>query len=258
MKTTISSGHGLKVAGSSHFIDEVTEARKVVDRTKVIADSIKNNEVATFHENTAKTVKDNLNSIIAHHNKTTRALDVSIHFNSATFKENGKNVEEVDYAVGIEVLYFSTKGKPHAEALVKKLSEATGLKNRGAKERTNLGFLKNTNKPAILVEVCFVNSKKDVEVYQAKFEKLCIALAEYLTGGTYKPTNPSATSQVNYVARVTADVLNVRSGAGTSYPVTTQIKKGDAYTIIEESSNGWGKLKSGAGWISLAYTEKVK
>ena len=28
------------------------------------------------------------------------------------------------------------------------------------------------------------------------------------------------------------------------------------YTIVEEK-NGWGKLKSGAGWISLAYTKRV-
>ena len=28
------------------------------------------------------------------------------------------------------------------------------------------------------------------------------------------------------------------------------------YTISEES-NGWGKLKSGVGWINLKYTKKV-
>lgn len=69
-------------------------------------------------------------------------------------------------------------------------------------------------------------------------------------------TTPPSTT-VNYVVRITTDVLNVRKGAGTNYPITTQVKKGEAYTIVEES-NGWGKLKSGAGWISLAYTEKIK
>jgi N-acetylmuramoyl-L-alanine amidase len=56
--------------------------------------------------------------------------------------------------------------------------------------------------------------------------------------------------------RVTASVLNIRSGAGTSYPVTGQIKDKGVYTIVEEK-NGWGRLKSGAGWISLAYTKNV-
>lgn len=59
-----------------------------------------------------------------------------------------------------------------------------------------------------------------------------------------------------YKVRITANTLNVRAGAGTSYKVTTTVKKGGIYTIVEEK-DGWGKLKSGAGWISLKYTEKV-
>ena len=60
-----------------------------------------------------------------------------------------------------------------------------------------------------------------------------------------------------YLVKVTADVLNVRKGAGTGYKITTQIKKGEVYTIVQEY-NGWGKLKSGAGWISLNYTKRVQ
>lgn len=60
----------------------------------------------------------------------------------------------------------------------------------------------------------------------------------------------------SYLVKITANVLNVRKGPGTSYAVATQVKKDEVYTIVEEQ-NGWGKLKSGAGWISLAYTEKV-
>ena len=59
-----------------------------------------------------------------------------------------------------------------------------------------------------------------------------------------------------YKVRITANTLNVRSGAGTSYKVTTTVKKNGIYTITAEQ-NGWGKLKSGAGWISLKYTERV-
>ena len=60
----------------------------------------------------------------------------------------------------------------------------------------------------------------------------------------------------SYKVRITANTLNVRAGAGTSYKVTTTVKKGGVYTITAEQ-NGWGKLKSGAGWISLKYTERV-
>ncbi len=59
-----------------------------------------------------------------------------------------------------------------------------------------------------------------------------------------------------YLVKITADVLNVRSGPGTSYKVNTTVKKGYIFTIVEEK-NGWGRLKSGAGWISLQYTKKL-
>ena len=59
----------------------------------------------------------------------------------------------------------------------------------------------------------------------------------------------------SYLVKITADVLNVRAGAGTSYRVNTQVRKGQVYTIVDEE-NGWGKLKSGAGWISLDYVQK--
>lgn len=59
-----------------------------------------------------------------------------------------------------------------------------------------------------------------------------------------------------YLVKITADVLNVRRGPGTNYKIATTVKKGGVYTIVSES-NGWGKLKSGAGWIKLSYTRRV-
>ena len=66
----------------------------------------------------------------------------------------------------------------------------------------------------------------------------------------------AATTTTSYLVRITATELNVRKGPGTSYEKVTTVKKGEVYTIVQEL-NKWGKLKSGAGWISLAYTEKV-
>lgn len=60
----------------------------------------------------------------------------------------------------------------------------------------------------------------------------------------------------SYMVKVTADTLNVRKGPGTSYAITTQVKKNQVYTIVETQGK-WGKLKSGAGWIHLGYTSKV-
>jgi hypothetical protein len=64
-----------------------------------------------------------------------------------------------------------------------------------------------------------------------------------------------------YLVRVTADNLNIRSGAGKNYDVTGSIKDKGIYTIIAESNGDgatkWGKLKSGLGWISLDYCTKI-
>ena len=72
----------------------------------------------------------------------------------------------------------------------------------------------------------------------------------------FKFTANPATSTLPYVVRITASSLNVRAGAGTLYKINTVVHKNEAFTIIEEK-NGWGRLKSGAGWISLSYTKKV-
>lgn len=52
-------------------------------------------------------------------------------------------------------------------------------------------------------------------------------------------------------------VLNIRKGPGSSYDKVGQVKNGEAYTITKINGS-WGYLKSGAGWINLSYTEKVK
>ena len=83
--------------------------------------------------------------------------------------------------------------------------------------------------------------------------------------GTIKPAyltladakRPEVATIKPYLVIITASALYVRAGAGTSFKVNTTVKKGQVYTIIAES-NGWGKLKSGAGWIDLKHTKKLK
>lgn len=71
-----------------------------------------------------------------------------------------------------------------------------------------------------------------------------------------KTTTAAPTTFSSYLVKITTDVLNVRSGPSTSYKINTTVKNGDVYTIVGESG-GWGKLKSGAGWICLDYTKRL-
>ena len=66
----------------------------------------------------------------------------------------------------------------------------------------------------------------------------------------------SSTSNTDYKVKITANTLNVRAGAGTSYKINTTVAKGQIFTITE-TKNAWGKLKSVAGWIDLSYTTKM-
>lgn len=63
-------------------------------------------------------------------------------------------------------------------------------------------------------------------------------------------------SSVPYMVKITDPSLNFRQGPGVSYPKAGVIKDMGIYTIVEEK-NGWGKLKSGAGWINLKYSQKL-
>lgn len=69
-----------------------------------------------------------------------------------------------------------------------------------------------------------------------------------------KFTNSSSTT-TNETVKVTANVLNIRSGPSTSYSIVGSIKDKGAY-VISEKQNNWGRLQSGAGWICLDYTVK--
>lgn len=71
----------------------------------------------------------------------------------------------------------------------------------------------------------------------------------------------SSSTATSYLVKVTTDVLNIRKGPGTNYGTNGAIRDKGTYTIVAESdgpgASKWGKLKSGAGWISLDYAKKV-
>ena len=77
-----------------------------------------------------------------------------------------------------------------------------------------------------------------------------------ITGVSGSGSNVANNTSTSYKVKITAGRLNVRNGAGTQYRINTVVKQGEIYTIVQ-TFGGWGKLKSGAGWISLTYTTRV-
>jgi hypothetical protein len=127
-------------------------------------------EVMTYHDTVSTSQNENLNRIVNWHNSQVRDLDISVHFNAYV---------ETDKPMGCEVLYYSQ------QALAAKLSAAIavcGFIDRGAKHRPDLFVLSQTSEPCVLLEICFVDSLADAEIYHENFEDICDSLADVAGG----------------------------------------------------------------------------
>jgi len=187
MKIAISSGHGSKVPGaigpSPWGLDEHKEAVRVVDK---MAEFIRatGNGVETYEDTVSKTQNENLNRLVDWHNSRTRDYDVSVHFNC---------YESTTKPMGTECLYITQSSL--ASKVAAGIGDAGDFINRGAKKRTDLFFLNNTAKPAILIEVCFVDSQPDCGLYKQNFDDICRAAAEAITGAAIQPGPPPITAK---------------------------------------------------------------
>ena len=179
-QVNISSGHSINCQGAADIINEVTEARKVVDRVYEIVKA-SGKQCYKYHD-TSSSSTQNLVNIVNWHNGFKDGVDVSIHFNAYT---------HINKPMGTEVCYYSNSSL--AASVSKEVATAGGFIDRGAKQRTELYFLKHTNKPAILIEICFVDSVADVNLYRTNFEKICQAIAKTLIGSIVVPTPTAPT-----------------------------------------------------------------
>lgn len=169
-------GHYGDGTGARGYVDEVQYARKFIKRIYDIL--IANKVPATFYEDkTSKNQTQNINDLVAHHNKDRNGLIVSGHLNSSS--------PLTKQPLGAEVLYSTQKEL--ATKVVKAMTDASGLTNRGAKFRDNIGVLTKTYEPSILIEFGFVNSKRDIELLDQHFEAICLAIAKVLATSIGRP-----------------------------------------------------------------------
>lgn len=164
----VHGGHNNIVPGASKYLNEVTEDRKV--KNKVI-ELLRANGHTVYDctDDSGRTQSQNLSNIVAKCNAHSVDYDISIHLNAGG-------------GTGTEVLYYptSSKGKAMAETISAKVASALGLKDRGAKSRSNLYVLKHTKNVAVLVECCFVDSTTDRDHWSV--DKCAKAIVEAVTG----------------------------------------------------------------------------
>ena len=173
-KFAISSGHAKHCQGASGYpvppqLNEVDAARRVTDRAAQVINALPGHSATTFHDNTSHDSSTNLATITNWHNSQTRDYDVSVHLNA--YDGN---------AHGCECLYVTQESL--AGKIASSMSAAGHFTNRGAKYRSDLYVLNNTDEPCVLVEVCFCDNTSDSNLFNEHFEAICTALAEALTG----------------------------------------------------------------------------
>ncbi len=131
-------------------------------------------QVILCKPNSASTVLQSLAQRCNTANANRVDVFVSIHFNAFNGKANGTEI-----FAGSET--SRRIAKPVLDEIVK-----LGFFNRGVKSGSHLYVVRNTNMPAILVESCFLDSQKDMNLYNP--EALANAIVKGLTGRL--PTNP--------------------------------------------------------------------
>ena len=240
------------------------------------------------------TTRSDLNTDLALHSRgmTSKGCDlfISNHSNAVGSAMN----ENVDYVALYHLTDDTTTkvddiSKEIAHKLAPVIADTMGVKcgykvltREASYDRNKDGILNDNyygvlhgariaNSPGVLIEHSFHTNSNAVNWLLnnenlerlAKVEAECIAA--YLKGNTTTNTSgnvdttpkaPETASKPPYLVKVNVSSLNVRSGAGLQYKVKTVIKKNEVYTIVEEK-DGWGKLKSGAGWIRLNYTKRM-
>lgn len=252
MKIAVRGGHTELCTGASALISELTEDRKVKDAVVKYLRQLGHEVLdVTPPVNYTSNAGTDLAYGVNKANSWGANLFVSIHFNKAYDHYNGK--------IGSEVCVYSKND--YAERVVNALA-GLGFVNRGQKVRSGLYELNNTRMNAMIVETCFVEATEDVALYKRLGpDAIGKAIAEAISNKKTTVTPPPQANNVtnnngSYLVKITADVLNVRKGPGTNYPVATTVKENQVFTIVGEQ-NGFLKLKSGAGWIAKNYTRKL-
>lgn len=191
MHVAVAGGHSKGAPGASHYIDEYTEDRKVA---AALIDELKARGCAvTSCSNEIGNQSGELAEECRLANGSGADLFVAVHFNAASVTGGTR---------GTEVWHYSTSsaGKGYAASVSAKLASALGLPNRGAKATDGLYVLKHTTMPAILVEVCFVDAKGDVDAYRSLgYQGVAAAIADAICGtssgavvDTPAPSQPTA------------------------------------------------------------------
>lgn len=248
---TIDAGHGVNTPGKRAVDDSFREWQINDAVADYLQPMLESKGITVYRVDDATGQTDvSLNARLSRAINYGSNLHLSIHQNAV-----GGEWHE---ATGTET-YYSVLGSQASQDLAKqvanKMAEYIGTRNRGSKGTTNELFItREFTKVGIdanLYEGLFMSNQQDVQQMQtAQYaESYAKAIAESVLS-TYR----QEINQEPFTVRVKKDLnetLTIRDTAHFTGNMTGEIAPGTVVTIVEVQ-NGWGKLKSGLGWINIS------
>ncbi len=168
---------------------------------------------------------------------------ISIHFNAGKGK-------------GVEVYTYEGRQFQDARDVCVKISEL-GFENRGVKSGTGLYVVRKTKAKSMLIEVCFVDTKSDADLYKkVGYDDVAKAIAEAILDYVIKEKTSTeiVTTNIKYpssykVGTLKKDVVlqkktSVYKGPGVGYKVLNVLEKGtklNVLYIVEDAIDGTAK-----------------
>lgn len=163
-------------------------------------------------------------------------LDVSNHLNAGG-------------GTGVEVWFYDQKEL--AEKVSAAIAQATGLKNRGAKQSKDLYVLKNTNAPAILIEWCFIDNADDMKKLVTNKQAAVNAVVTVVTGKKVETTQPKLEASQPNPAQSKKQKIKLPASAQTwrVYPLNKQPTIGNEVGLLAPARYG-GLTYDVIRWVS--------
>lgn len=175
-----SGGHNRIVPGAnSQFGIEHVEDRKFLDAVASYVQASGWKYVNCSDE--VGTTKEAVWSNAANNHLRVKDSDVDLQF----------HLNATPGGTGCEVWLHPSYGNRELAAKISKaMADAFGLRDRGIKFSTNLGWI-NKTKTGLLPEICFIDNETDMQKYRANFDKAAKAVAEVIVGRSIQSSGTS-------------------------------------------------------------------
>lgn len=186
----IDAGHGGFDNGAS--FDGRAEKNDVLNLALAVGNILENNGVDVLYTRTTDVYQSpNEKANIA--NRSDASYFISIHRNSSPNPNTYSGVQTLVYAdSGIPALFAQN---------INAALEKVGFANLGTSVRPNLAVLRGTDMPAALVEVGFINTEQDNQLFDLKFPEIAQAIADGILE-TIQGANLESSETENYTVEV--------------------------------------------------------